>query len=435
MTKKLRILFIESPQSWVVRPNQQIPIGLLLLATIVQNEGYDVKFIRPKYKEELLKYNNYDVFCLSGTTLEHKMNEEVAKLIRENIPNAKIIIGGTHVTAMSQEVKESKIFDSICVTEGEHTILKMLKDIEENNLKPIYYMENYIKDLNKIPLINYDLVDGLLGGHEIFFGRTAYKEGGSVNMTTSRGCPFNCHFCSSKNMWTRKVRYRSVENIIKDIKIIKEKYNIHQIRFADDNWSSDRKRCKELCEALIPLNIIWRCSIRADSITKELAELMYKSGCREVSPGIETFDQELVDNLNKGTKIYKVINGIKNASNAGLDVRCLLMTGVPFETMKAVKETERVLIDLKDYIKGITLSTFIPLPGTPFFQFPEKFHIKILTKDWAKYNKDYYQYKGGNIRKYDPLIRNLLLTEQEQREIVEEMDKVMTRFNEKVNKG
>ncbi len=436
MDKKLRVLFIESPAPWLIRPQQQIPIGLLLLATVVQNEGYHVKFIRPMHKKELLNYNDYDVFCFSGTTLEHPMNEECAILVRKNFPKARTIVGGTHATAMCREVKESKIFDSICVAEGERTLVKMLKDIEKGQLKSLYLMEDYIDNLDDLPLINYDLIEqGELGGHDVFFGRNAHRKGASVNMTTSRGCPYNCSYCASKSMWTRKVRYRSIENIVKDIKMVKEKYDIHQVRFADDNWSSDRKRCKELCEALKELDIIWRCSIRADSISEELAILMYESGCREVSPGIETFDQELADNLNKGTKMYKVIAGIKNASNAGIDVRCLLMTGVPFETMKAIKETERVLDELSPYIRGITISTFIPLPGTPFFHFAEKFHCKILTKDWSKYNKDYYQYKGGEKREYDPLIRNLLVTEEEQRAMVAEMDRIMTKFNDKVNKG
>ena len=432
--KKLRVLFIETPCPWLIRPQQQIPIGLLLLATVVKNEGYHVKFIRPMHKDELLKYGDYDVFCFSGTTLEHRMNEECAILVRENFPNAKTIVGGTHVTALPREVQESKIFDSICVSEGERTLVKMLKDIEQGKLKSLYFMTDYIDNLDELPLIDYDLIEGNLGGHDVFFGRNAHRSGASINMTTSRGCPYNCSYCASKSMWTRKVRYRSIENIVKDIKMIKEKYNIHQVRFADDNWSSDLRRCKALCEALIPLDIVWRCSIRADSIKKDLAKLMYESGCREVSPGIETFDQELADNLNKGTKIYKVIEGVKNASNAGIDVRSLLMTGVPFETMKAVKETERVLGELQGDIKGMTLSTFIPLPGTPFFHFPEKYHTKILTKDYSRYNKDYYQYKGGEKREYDPLIRNLLVTEEEQRAMVDEMDRIMTKFN-KVNKG
>ncbi len=433
--KKLRVLFIESPCPWLSRPHQQIPIGLLLLATICQNDGYHVKFIRPMHKEELLKYSDYDVFCFSGTTLEHPMNEECATLIRENFPKAKTVVGGTHVTAMFREVKESKVFDSICVSEGERTILKILDDIYNGKLKTLYLMEDYIEDLNIVPLINYDLVDGILGGHELFFGRNAYREGESVNMTTSRGCSYNCQYCASKDMWTRKVRYRSVENIVKDITLIKEKYNIHQIRFADDNWSNDPRRCIELCKAFIPLDIVWRCSIRADSIVKDLAPLMYESGCREVSLGIETFDQELADNLQKGVKMPQVIQGIKNASEAGIDVRCLMMTGVPFETMKAVKETERVLDTLKDHIKGLTLSTFIPLPGTPFFHFPEKSNIKVLTKDWSRFNKDYYQYKGGEAREYDPLIRNLSVTEEEQKAMVSEMERIVNKYGNKINMG
>lgn len=425
----MKILFVETPAPYLIRQHVQIPIGLLMIATIVKSAEHDVKFIRPLLKEELLDYSNYDIMCFGGTTLEYPMNEECAKLIKKYFPKTKIFLGGVHASAMYEEIEKTKLFDAICVGEAENLILQMINDVKQNKLKSVYYMTEFIKDLDSLPFIDYNLVENKLG-KAIFFDK---KEGNSVNFITSRGCPFNCSFCASQAMWKRKVRFRSIENIIVEMKLLKQKYNINQFRLADDNLTSNPKRCLEFCKAIKPLNIIWRCSIRAESITKEVAQAMSDSGAREISPGIENLDQRVLNFLHKNTTVKKMFNGCKNAQIANIKVRGLFMTGVPGERLDSPDINEKILKDFP--INYATLSTFIPLPGTPIWNNPDTFNCEILSRDFKKYNKDFYQKIGEEAKKreYIPLIHNKFLTMTEQHQVVERMEQIIETTN--YNKG
>jgi radical SAM superfamily enzyme YgiQ (UPF0313 family) len=426
---KLKVLFIETPSPYLVRQHTQIPIGLLTIATIVEKAGFSTKYIRPLTFENINQYLNVDIICLSGSTLEYPMNCELAKYIKNINSKIKIFIGGTHVSVLYQEVSGSGLFDAIAVGEGENLILKMLYDVQNNILKPIYFMKEYIQDLDSLPFLNYNLIEGELGG-QIFFEK---RKGNSVNFITSRGCPFNCAFCASQVMWQRKMRWRSIPSIIQEMKVLKEKYNVTLFRLADDNITASRKKCIEFCNAIKNLDVNWRCSIRAESITSEMAEAMYNSGCREISPGIESGDQRVLDYLNKHTTLEKMLKGCHNAQKAGLKVRALFLIGTPGEREDTPELTREYLKKLNpDYA---TLSTFLPLPGIPIWNNPEKFNCEILSKDFRKYNKDFWMRVHGKAKKreYEPLIWNKFLTIEQQKDNVRRMESYIEELN--YNKG
>lgn len=426
--RRMKILFIETPNPQNVRAHAQIPLGLLYLSTVVKQAGNDVTFARPSTISEIEQYKDYDIVCLSSTTLEYPMTCNVAKFIREKFKETKILIGGTHATALPLDVKNSNLFDAICVGEGEVMILNMIEDVIHNDLQPIYYsllMEN----IDDIPFPNRSLIEGQHGGR-IFMDIETTNE----NIITSRGCPFNCAFCASQSMWDRKVRYRSINNIVAEIEDIIEKYNTKVFRIADDNVTSNPKRCLEFCKAIAPLNIEWRCSIRAESITKEMAQALYNAGCREISPGIESGDQRVLDHLNKNTTLEKMRVGCENAKKAGLKVRALMMIGTPGER-KDTPEINRDYLKILPY-DMVTLSTFVPLPGTPIWNKPEQFNCEILTKDFMLYNKDYYvsaKYQSVK-RSYTPLIHNRFLTLKQQIDNVKRMEQYIEELG-KYNRG
>lgn len=424
----MKILFVESPAPWLVRQHAQVPLGLLYLATVVKNAGYEVTFIRPKDKLELAEYENYDVFCFSGTTLEFPMICDCAKFVRKNFPNIKILLGGTHATVMYKEIWEMKLFDAVCVGEGEEMILKMLKDVRDKKLKSIY-MSSFIKDLDSLPFPDRDLIPGKHGGGIFINGGTENE-----NIITSRGCPFDCAFCASESIWHRKVRFRSTENIIAEMKQIIDKYGCKTFRVADDNVTSHKTRCLDLCRELEKLDIKWRCSIRAESIDREVAEALVRAGCQEISPGIESGDQRVLDFLRKRTTLGKMLVGCENAVKAGLRVRALMMIGTPGEREDTPEKNKAYLQILPYHM--VTLSTFVPLPGNAIWKNPAKFKCSIINKNFAHYNKDYYISKHGEQvkRDYVPLIRNWMLTLNQQVDNVKRMEKYIEELG-KVNKG
>ena len=425
----MNVLFLETPSPYLVRQHAQIPLGLLYLATIAKKARYNVELVRPLTLEEIKKYSGFDIICLSATTLEYPMTCDVASFIREYFPDTKILIGGTHATALPEEVRFSNLFDSVCVGEGERTILHMIKDVEENRLLPIYFPLGFIGDLDDIPFPDRSLIKGNHGGN-IFID----KETGNENIITSRGCPFDCAFCASQSMWKRKVRYRSVNNIIAEIQDIINKYGTRVFRIADDNITSNPKRCLEFCKAITPLNVEWRCSIRAESVTSEVAKALVQAGCLEISPGIESGDQRVLDYLNKRTTLEKMRVGCENAKRVGIGIRALMMIGTPGESPNTPEKN-------RDYLKILpydmaTLSTFLPLPGTPIWDSPEIFNCEILSKDFRKYNKDYWIRVNNKAQKreYEPLIWNKFLTLDQQIDNVRRMEHYIEELG-KYNRG
>lgn len=429
----MKIVFVETPSPWIVRQNAQVALGPLYLATILKKEDYEVRFARPKKESDFTDFWDSDVICMSGTTLEYPMNIECAEWIRFHFPNINIFIGGSHVTTMWRETMKTGLFDSICVGEGEKVILEMIRDLEARSLKKVYFSNGQIENLDEILFPDRNLIEGSHGGDIFAYGKNYYGDG-NENIITSRGCPFDCAFCASYAMWGRKVRIRSVLNVKEEIEEIIKNTRIRQLRMSDDAVSWNRERCLELCRMLNDLNVAWKSSVRADVMTPEICEAMAEAGCKEVSLGIESGDQRVLNFLNKRTTTEKMKKGCKNARKAGIKVRTLLMIGTPGEMPDTPEINKDYLNDLD--FDMITLSTFIPLPGSPVWNDPEAYYCTILSMDFRKYNKDYWIMKNGKKAKkeYEPLIHNKALTISQMRDNVERMKRYVEE-TERYNRG
>lgn len=429
----MKIVFVETPSPWIVRQNAHVALGLLYLATILKEKGYEVRVARPKDKEDFINFWDADVICMGGTTLEYPMNVECTEWIRGHFPDIKIFIGGSHVTAIWQEVMKTGLFDSICVGEGERVILEMVKDLEKDSLKTIYFSNDRIENLDEIPFPDRLLIEGSHGDDVFAYGEN-YIGIGNENIITSRGCPFNCSFCASSVMWNGMVRFRSIENIVSEMEEIIESTGTRQFRISDDVMSWNRKRCLEFCHMLNDLDIAWKSSVRADTLTFEICEAMAEAGCKEISPGIESGDQRVLDFLNKRTTTRKMKEGCKNARRAGIKIRSLFMIGTPGE-MPDTPEINKAYLSELDF-DMITLSTFIPLPGSPIWNDPKAYYCTILSRDFRKYNKDYWIMKNGKKAKkeYEPLIHNKMLTISQMKDNVERMKRYIEETG-KYNRG
>jgi len=423
----MKIVFVETPSPWLVRQSLYVALGPLYLATILKREGHDVRLARPEtmddFQFQLIRfYRDTEIICMSGTSLEYPMIVECAKWIREYLPSIKIFFGGPHATAMYKEINhQCSWFDAICVGEGESVILDMVRDAERGELKSIYFSNGSLGDLDAIPFPDRTLIEGEYG-KSIFINRGNYINGGSENLMTSRGCSFNCAFCASQSMWKGKIRYRSIENVVSEIKQIIESTGIKQFAIWDDNLILNKKRCLKLCSALKELDIIWRCFVRADQLDPEICEALMGAGCREIWPGIESGDQRVLDYLNKQEDTEEMLKGCRNAKKAGLKIKVLFMIGTPGER-EDTPELNRDYIDRLDF-DMLTLSTFTPLPGSPIWNDPDKYNCEILSEDFEKYNQFYWVVKNGEKikKKYEPLIHNKFLTIEQMKDNVERMN-------------
>jgi len=428
----MKIIFVETPSPWLVRQDMHVALGPLYLATILKREGHDVRFARPARKEDFADFSDADIICMSGTTLEYPMNIECATWIKEHLPHIKILIGGSHATAMHQDVICNKSFDAVCVGEGESVILDMVQDAERDELKSIYF-SNGAEDLDAIPFPDRTLIEGDYG-RNIFVNRKSYNSRGSESLITSRGCSFNCAFCATHSMWNGRTRYRSTENIVSEIRQIVESTERRQFGIWDDNLTMNRKRCVELCEALKECDIIWRCLVRGDNLDAEICEALAMAGCKEIWPGVESGDQRVLDFLDKHIDTEKMIEGCKNAKKAGLKIKVLFMIGTPGERIDT-PELNRDYIRRIDF-DMITLSTFTPLPGSPIWNNPGKYNCEILSMDFRKYNQYNWVIENGKKteREYEPMIHNKFLTIAQMKGNVERM-KVYVEETGRYNRG
>jgi len=409
----MKIVFVETPSPWLVRQDMHVALGPLYLATILKREGYDVRLARPKRKEDFVNFRDADIICMSGTTLEYPMNVECVKWLRGHFPDIKIFIGGSHVTAMYQDVVCSDLFDAICVGEGESVIINMVRDAERDELKSIYFSNGFVKDLNVIPFPDRTLIEGEYG-RNIFVNRKSYNSKG--------------------RMWNGRTRYRSTENIASEIKQIVESTGRRQFGIWDDNLTLNRKRCMELCAVLKECGIIWRCLVRGDNLDSEICEALATAGCREIWPGIESGDQRVLDFLDKRIDTEKMLEGCRNAKKAGLKIKALFMIGTPGERADT-PELNRDYIHRLDF-DMITLSTFTPLPGSPIWNNPERYNCEILSTDFSKYNQYNWVMENGKKveREYEPMIHNKFLTQEQMKGNIERM-KAYVEETGKYNRG
>lgn len=217
-------------------------------------------------------------------------------------------------------------------------------------------------------------------------------------MYTSMGCPYSCIFCVMRET---RWRSRSVENVMEEIIHLKNEHHIKCIFFMDETFTMDRQRTEDLCKALLDaeINLTWYTSTRVDKVDKELLELMRKSGCRAISFGIESGNQQILDHTKKGVKVEQAMNAIKKVKEAGMGVHLSFIVGLPGENLKTFQET-------LDFVEKAspTMAQFnvaVPYPGTPLYDL-------ALSKGWIDKDLDYTQ-----LQHQTPIMRTEEMTTEE----------------------
>jgi len=303
--QKVKISFIEplGNEANVFDNYMKLPLmGSLYLATILHNNGYDVEILN----ENLLKRKispfeiNADIVAISSLTINSERSKYLAKEIKKLNPDTKIIIGGIHPSLLPDEFINSA--DIIVTGEAENIII----DIVNGNIQDKIVNGGKIENLDELPLINYSLL----------------KNSKNMNIfpvMTSRGCPFDCNFCTVTKIFGKKFRTQSVPRIIAEIKNALEYFNTRDIFFYDDNLTADRKRINELMDFLIneKLNITWTAQVRSDIAKEpELLAKMFKSGCERVYIGFESINDEVLRSYHKNQTRNDIENAIKTTIKA-----------------------------------------------------------------------------------------------------------------------
>ena len=224
----------------------------------------------------------------------------------------------------------------------------------------------------------------------------------STSIITSRGCPYNCIHCISKLIWKRKVRYRSVTNLVDEIEECVKRYDIREFNFYDDTFTLNKKRVVEVCREIRKRNlkIAWICFGRVNLIDKEMVLEMKKAGCRKISFGLESGSQKILDLMRKNATLEMVRKAVKIVKGVGLEVHASFMLGNVGETGETIRETINFAKELD--LDNATFFITAPFPGTDLYNIAkEKGYINENTKweDFAPITKSPPILCQGNLTK------------------------------------
>lgn len=374
--RKMRIGFVLPCDFHNFKPFRNHPLNALYLLTILEKnfcEYADVSIIdlRCVQKENAIYYvPEKDIYLYSVATIDYPETARIAGEIRKAYPNAKHIAGGIHINIYSDKSLED--FDAIALGEGENIILDIVKDTSESSLKKIY-QEDKLLNINAFPypdrkyLPKTAITDtGLLNNE--------YSKLAGTTVLFSRGCPFKCDFCA--NLTQSAPRFRAPELIIDEIEYLKKDYGVRALVIKDDNIiSQDTDVSKKTLLAIGRTEVKWRGNSRANNISRETVQLAKNCGCIDLSIGIESVSQEVLNIINKKLDLKKAIEFLSYLTDAGIGIRLNLIIGLPGEPKDIVKKTIEFVKEVKP--SSVLLSILTPVPGSKIFKQPEQYGIKF----------------------------------------------------------
>ena len=377
------------------------PLGILYLAGMLRKSGYDVSIfdldVDRVTDDEFLNHVRERQPLFVGMTCNIVQIPEVFRLA-ELIASlgVTIVVGGPMLTSAPAKIMACDAIDFGVVGEGEQTLVELARAIEEGsdfaNINGIVYRQNgalhqtnapeFISDLDSIPFPAHDLNGGVA---KYASNPTPAPETPLAAVLPSRGCPFNCNFCS--NPWKTTNRKRSVPNVIDELSWLLGDFGVQQVFFYDDSFNSDPEYVKELCQAIIDnkLKFGWRADCRANENLLDIGmlKLMKASGCWLLAFGVETGNARIMKNLRKGLKLKDVIRARELCSNAGILFRSFFMLGCPGETYATAFDT----IDFARQLNpdDPQFSVFTPIIGTEAYDIAQE-KGWIIEDNWENFD-------------------------------------------------
>ncbi len=322
--------------------------------------------------KDIVRESNPMAVGIAYLTTSKPSVEMVASLIKEVNPDIKIIVGASHPTFLPDEVMQNQDIDFIVRAEGEIPLLALMKELKKDSprfdtVPGICYRDSdmqvrytpsppLIGNLDELPPLARDLV--MNSDYELYPVH---------NISTARGCPYTCSFCSDRSLWGGKVRRRSLDSVIEEMKFLKDTYTIRSIDITDGTFTYDRKYLKEFCERLISLDlgVPWRCTARYDNMDEELIKLVKRSNCAGLYFGLESGSERILQSTDKKTTLEQIISVNKMIHDNDIYTINSVIMGLPDETEEDMQETLRIMREI--HTDFFDVSNYTPLPGTPLY--------------------------------------------------------------------
>lgn len=368
--------------------NMQPPLGVGYLGAVLEKAGFEVKIIDApalgwgikKIVSETKRFQP-DFIGLSVSTVDFDKAVKLAKALKKS-QKAPIIIGGPHITALPEEAMKNSCFDIGVISEGEETMVELIRTlVKKGNLQKVDGLvfregkkvvktksRQFIRDLDQLPFPARHLMPPLSAYHPT---PATYKQFPVGTMITSRGCPYQCSFCF-RGVFGNKLRFRSPENVVAEMEILITQFGAKEIRLWDDTFNADPERVKTICRLMIKkgLKFPWTCLGRVDRADCQMLDLMKKTGCWQISYGIESGNEKILANLGKGITKKMAKKAIEATYQAGIQSFGFFILGLPGETEQTMAETIEFAKSLPLNAANFSIAT--PYPGTELWFLAKK---------------------------------------------------------------
>lgn len=410
-----KILFLTPPYERIAKgyesvkhiTNRSPSLGLLHLAAAVREVGYqpsiiesDIFDLSPDEVVEQVLEEKPAFVGITLFTVGTWVASEIARKIKLRRPDIKIIIGGPHVSSMGREtIERFAEFDVAVVGEGEEVLIHLLKayregtslaqvpalifrDPESITVKVVSTPKLAInKDLDRLPFPAWDLLPNFPNAY--LPAVYDFPRAPVASIAASRGCPFHCKFCDTSTFGA-SVRAYTPERVFQMMQHLEDRWGIKHILFVDDLFTASKKRTTALCNLIIDsgMDITWSCASRVDVINPETLKLMKQAGCWEMSFGLESGSNDLLQKMDKAASLEKSVRAINWANDVGIRSKGLFMLGFPGENEETMAQTKAFVREIPLTIMNLT--KFTPYPGSPIYR--DIYGTNIRDDHWEKMN-------------------------------------------------
>ncbi|MFY9638854.1 MAG: radical SAM protein [Methanobacterium sp.] len=370
------------------------PLGIAYIAAMLERNGVEVKILdspaleygHEAVKKEIQAYSP-DIVAITSVTPTIGSALKTAQISKEACPNAITVLGGYHPTFTYQEVLKNDFVDIVVCGEGEQTMVELVDAVENGkNLRDVNGLatENFktpsrgiIEDLDSIPFPARHLLP--MDEYKILNMKLT-----TGTIVSGRGCPYKCSFCASSAMHGQKLRLRSAENVVDEMEHLVNDHNIEMVAFMDDTFTLNKKRVYEICEAIKDrgLDNYWGCTARVDTISEELLKTMKDAGCITMFLGVESADQQFLNEVNKMININRIKKTFELTKKYNMRTIASVVLGMPGDTKRSILSTIKFVKTLEPSYAVFSLAT--PYPGTDFYLKAASENL-IKINDWSKY--------------------------------------------------
>ena len=368
------------------------PLGLMYIASYMRDNNLNASIIditSSRNKEHIfseiidrIKKENAKVVGISCMSSDYFDTLKLAEHIKNVSKDTIVVIGGVHPTLFPEHFfDEINTVDYVILGEGEKSSTQLIKSlIEDSSVKEIAGIgyrnkngkltinpQNSLKDLDKLPIPTYDLInmDYYTEVNEWIIRGIPIS---GFYIYSSRSCPFDCSFCANKNLFGRGQRYRSPKKVVDEISYLFEMYKIDGLYFFDDTFTTKKEHVLEICREIKTrkLKFVWGCETRANLLNEELLREMKSAGCLQIDFGVETASNELLKKINKGVSVDDVRKVYSLCDKVGIRKLSNYLFNLPGETEVDVKQTIALAKELNSHINVFNCMTLYP--GTDMFK-------------------------------------------------------------------